>query len=122
MNTTLWIIQGILAVMFATAGIMKSIRPMDKLVKSGLNWVERMPLFTVRFIGLSEFLGAIGLILPMAVNIYPVLTAISACGLALIMLLAIFHHAKYKEHKSIVFNIVLLAFAIFVACGRFITL
>lgn len=122
MNTTLWIAQGILAAMFAMAGIMKSTQPIDKLMKSGLNWVERFPLTTVRIIGLSELLGAIGLILPLALNVAPILTPISAVGLSVIMILAAVHHLKHKENKAIVFNIVLLSFAVFVAYGRFITL
>ena len=74
MNTAIWIAQGILAVMFAMAGVMKSTQPIDKLVKSGLNWVERVPVSTVRFIGLSELLGAVGLILPWVFGILPILT------------------------------------------------
>ncbi len=122
MNTTLWIAQGILATMFAMAGIMKSTQPIDKLMKSGLNWVERVPISTVRIIGLSELFGAIGLILPLALGILPILTPIAAVGLAVIMILAIVHHLKYKENKAIVFNAVLFALAIFVAYGRFTAL
>lgn len=122
MNTTLWIAQGILTTMFAMAGVMKSTQPIDKLMKSGLNWVERFPLSTVRIIGLSELLGAVGLILPLALGILPILTPIAAVGLSVIMVLAAVHHLKHKEHKAIVFNAVLFALAVFVAYGRFITL
>jgi uncharacterized membrane protein YphA (DoxX/SURF4 family) len=119
MNTLLWIIQGILAAMFAMAGVMKLTQPLDKLLKSGLNWTERLPMSTVRLIGILELLGAIGLILPWVFHIVPVLTPIAACGFALIMLLAIFHHAKYKESKAIALNIVLMALAAFIVYGRF---
>ncbi len=122
MNTTLWIAQGILAAMFAMAGVMKSTQPIDKLMKSGLNWVERVPVSTVRIIGLSELLGAIGLILPLALSILPILTPIAAVGLAAIMILAVVHHLKYKENKAVVFNAVLFALAVFVAYGRFTAL
>ncbi|MBK7225058.1 MAG: DoxX family protein [Saprospiraceae bacterium] len=119
MNTAIWIAQGILAVMFAMAGVMKSTQPIDKLVKSGLNWVERVPVSTVRFIGLSELLGAVGLILPWVFGILPILTPIAAIGLAVIMVLAAVHHLKHKESKAVVFNTVLFLLAIFVAYGRF---
>jgi hypothetical protein len=56
MNIALWIAQGILAAMFAMAGVMKSTQPIDKLMKSGLNWVERIQVSTVRIIGISELL------------------------------------------------------------------
>ena len=122
MNTTLWIVQGVLAAMFAMAGVMKSTQPIDKLMKSGLNWAERFPLTTVRIIGLSELLGAVGLILPLTSGILPILTPISAVGLSVIMILAAVHHLKHKENKAIVFNFVLFALAVFVAYGRFSTL
>lgn len=122
MNTTLWIAQGILATMFAMAGAMKSTQPIDKLMKSGLNWVERVPISTVRIIGLSELFGAIGLILPLALDILPILTPIAAVGLSVIMVLAVVHHLKHKENKAIVFNAVLFALAVFIAYGRFTAL
>ena len=114
MNTALWITQGILAAMFAMAGVMKSSQPIDKLVKS-VTWADRFPLSTVRLIGVAEFLGALGLILPWLLNIVPILTPIAASGLALVQFLAIFHHAKHKESKAIVFNIIILSLAAFVA-------
>ena len=121
MNTTLWILQGILASMFVMAGIMKSTQPIDKLVKS-VNWVDRFPVKTVRFIGTAELLGAIGLILPWLLNLTPILTPVAATALATVQFLAIFHHAKHKEGKAISFNIVLLVMASFVAYGRFLSL
>lgn len=122
MNTTLWIIQGILAAMFLTAGISKSTQPIEKLLKSGISWADRYPVSTVRLIGVSELLGAIGLILPWSTNIFPILTPIAASALALVMVFAIFHHLKHKEYKAIAFNLTLMALAIFVAYGRFSTL
>jgi uncharacterized membrane protein YphA (DoxX/SURF4 family) len=121
MNTALWIIQGILAAMFLMAGIMKSTQPIDKLVKT-VTWADRFPVTTVRLIGTVEFLAALGLILPWLLNIVPLLTPIAASGLALVMVLAIFHHAKHKESKAIVFNIVLLSLSAFVAYGRYSSL
>lgn len=118
MNTTLWTTQGILAAMFGMAGIMKSTQPIDKLMKSGLNWTNRISLTTVRIIGLSELLGAIGLILPITFGILPILTSVAAAGLAIIMLLAAVHHLKHKENKAIVFNTVIFFLAIFVSYGR----
>lgn len=122
MNTTLWIVQGILAAMFTMAGIMKSTQPIDKLKKSGMNWVGQVPISTVRIIGLSELLGAIGLILPLAFGILPILTPVAAVGLAVIMFLAGVYHLKHKENKAIVFNAVLFLLAAFVAYGRFTAL
>lgn len=91
-------------------------------MKSGLNWTERFPVSTIRIIGLSELLGAIGLILPLALDFLPILTPVAAVGLAIIMILAAIHHLKHKESKAIVFNAVLFLLAFFVAYGRFTAL
>lgn len=122
MNITLWIVQGVLATMFLMAGISKSTQPIEKLLKSGISWADRFPTSTVRFIGISELLGGLGLILPWLLDWYPILTPSAASALAFVMMLAIFHHAKYKESKGIVVNIVLLSLLAFVAYGRFTSL
>jgi len=118
MELALWIAQIILAVMFGMAGIMKSTQPKEKLAK-GLPWTTDVSTPTVRIIGISELLGALGLILPAATGILPILTPIAATGLAVIMVLAIVTHARRKESQAIVFTVVLLAVSAFVALGRF---
>ena len=120
MNTTLWIFQGILAILFATAGVMKITQPIQRLVNS-VNWVDRFPVEAVKVIGFSELIGAIGLVLPWALNIVPVLTPGAATALATVQFLAIFHHSRYREGKAIAFNIVLCLMAVFVAIGRFVS-
>ncbi len=118
MNIALWVIQGILAAMFLMAGVSKSTQPIPRLVKT-VTWADRFPVSTVRFVGIVELLAAIGLILPWALNMLPVLTPLAATGIAVVMLLAIIHHVKYKETKAIGFNAVLLLLAAFVAYSRF---
>lgn len=118
MNTTLWILQGILAAMFLMAGIMKSTQPIEKLGKS-LPWVNDFSATTVRFVGIVELLGAIGLILPMLLHIQPVLTPVAAAGLALTMVAAAIYHARKKEYKAIGMNLILMAPAVVIAVGRF---
>jgi uncharacterized membrane protein YphA (DoxX/SURF4 family) len=117
-NVFLWIVQAVLAVMFAMAGVMKSTRPKAKLAEK-LPWVADFSPATVRFIGIVELAAALGLILPAATGIAPVLTPLAATGLALIMLLAAITHARRKEPSAIAFNAVLLVLAAFVAWGRF---
>lgn len=122
MNLTLWITQGILAAMFTMAGMMKSTQSKEKLIGSGLNWAERFPISTVRIIGMSELLGAIGIVLPWALGILPILTPMAAIGIAAIMVSAISHHLKHKEMKAVMFNAILFLLAAFVAYGRFASL
>jgi uncharacterized membrane protein len=118
MNIALWIVQGILATMFSMAGIMKLTQPKEKLSKQ-LPWVNDLKINTVRFIGLAELLGAIGLIAPWLTGFAPILTPVSAIGICLIMVLAtnIIHLGK-KEYGGVAFNIVLFLLAGFVAYGR----
>jgi hypothetical protein len=70
-------------------------------------------------IGAVEILGAIGLILPQALDIAPVLTPLAATGLAVIQVGAIIVHGRRKETKALPMNVVLLVLAAFVAVGRF---
>lgn len=118
MNVFLWILQAVLAAMFAMAGVMKSTQPKDKLVEK-LPWVADFSPATVRFIGIVEFAAALGLILPAATDIAPVLTPLAATGLVVVMILAAITHTRRKEPSAIAFNAVLLALAAVVAWGRF---
>lgn len=117
MNIALWIVQGLLALMFIFAGMMKSFQ-VEK-AQATMPWAKDSSKGFVRFVGLSELLGGLGLILPQATDIAPILTPIAALALAFIMLLAAFYHAKRKEYSGIGMNILLLALAVFVAIGRF---
>jgi uncharacterized membrane protein len=118
MNTFIWIIQGITALMFAMAAITKLTQPKDKLAKS-LPWTVDYSLPTVRFIGTAELIGAIGLIVPKATNILPILTPVAATGLAVIMVLASIYHFPKKQYKAVMFNAVLFILAAFIAVARF---
>jgi len=118
MNVVLWILQWLLAVAFAIAGVLKSTQPKEKLAPR-LPWVEDFSPATVRFIGVVEFLGALGLVLPALTGIAPVLTPLAATGIAVIMVLATVVHARRKEPSGIATNVVLLVLAAIVAWGRF---
>jgi hypothetical protein len=79
-NRALWIVQGLLAALFLFAGGMKLITPVEVL-----SVMSPFPGEFIRFIGLCEVLGAVGLILPYALRILPGLTALAAAGLVVIM-------------------------------------
>jgi uncharacterized membrane protein len=118
MNVFLWIVQALLAAAFVTAGSGKATQPREKLLPR-LPWVEDFSPGTVRFIGVMELLGAIGLILPAATGILPVLTPIAASGLAVLMVLAAATHVRRGEPSGVAVNAVLFALAALVAWGRF---
>jgi len=124
MNIALWIVQGLLALMFLMVGFMKISKSKDSLKERGksMEWVDDFSDGQLRTIGALEVLGAIGLILPALTGILPILTPLAALGLALTMLGAAITHFRRGEYSSIVMNLVLLAMAIFVAYGRFVLL
>ena len=115
MTTTLWIVQGLLAVAFLAAGSMKLMKSPEDLVSKGMGWAADFSASQVKAIGGLEALGAIGLILPVALNILPILTGVAAVGLVLTMLGAAVTHARRKEFPMIAPNVVLGAMAGFVA-------
>jgi len=117
-NTALWIVQILLAVAFVGAGAMKATQPREKLEKS-LPWVADFSTPVVRFIGVAEVLGGLGLVLPAVTGIAPVLTPVAATALAVTMVLAAVVHARRREYSAIGVNAVLLLLAAFVAWGRF---
>ena len=119
MNAGLWTIAGVLAAGFLASGAMKLIRTREQLAAAGLGFVEDFSAGTVKAIGALEVLGALGLILPALLGIAPVLVPLAATGLALLMLGAIITHLRRREPKVVVVNVILLALAVIVACGRF---
>ena len=121
MNIAIWIIQGILAAMFTMAGVMKSTQSKEKLAPQ-VPWVNDFPLGIVRLVGISELLGAIGLIVPWATGIQPVLTPLAVAALTFVMVLAAIYHLRKGEYKAIGFNFVLGALAIAVAYVRYTSL
>ncbi len=118
MNVALWIIQIVLAAAFLIAGTTKVLTPKEKL-RERMAWVDDFSQGTVRFIGAMEVLGALGLILPAATGIAPILTPIAALGLIIIMIGAAITHVRRKEPAIVPANVVLLVLAAVVAWGRF---
>lgn len=117
MNTALWAVQGLLGIMFTMAGLMKSTQPKEKLAK--MAWTARYSSGMIKFIGVSELLIGLGLVLPQWTGILPVLTPIAALALVAIMVLAAIDHFKAGENKEIGINVFIGALAAFVAWGRF---
>jgi uncharacterized membrane protein YphA (DoxX/SURF4 family) len=117
-NVVLWILAGLLAVAFLAAGTMKLTQPKEKLVGSGMGAMEDYSPRAIKTIGLLEVLAAIGLVLPAALTIVPVLVPIAAVGLVALMFGAVLTHARRRESQAIVVNILLLAMALVVAWGR----
>lgn len=116
MNLALWIAQGLLAFGFLYAGAVKVLTYnyyAAFVTKAGSTPVSRR---FASFIGAAEILGGVGVVLPMAINMFPALSAWAAVGLAAIMLLAIGYHIR--GHEPAPAPIALFLLAAFVAFGR----
>ncbi len=117
MNIALWLLQGLLAAAFIMAGPMK-IFAYDK-IGAKYHWVKDESKGLVAFIGACELLGGLGLILPGATRVLPVLTPLAALALAVLLIMAIGYHLGRKE-GGIGICLVLGSLAAFVAVGRFV--
>jgi uncharacterized membrane protein YphA (DoxX/SURF4 family) len=112
---TLSILQGLLAVFFLLAGYGHATLPLAELATSA-PWATDVPPALMRFIGVAEMAGALGLVLPIATGIASWLTWIAAAGLSLIMLLAVAFHLWRGE--PFVFQLIVAVVAAVVARGR----
>ncbi|HEV2830011.1 MAG TPA: DoxX family protein [Pyrinomonadaceae bacterium] len=86
MNIALWIIQVLLALLFLFAGGTKLVLPIDVLTSMGSPNQVHLPALLIRFIGVCEVLGALGLILPGLLRKRTDLTPLAAAGLVIIMI------------------------------------
>jgi uncharacterized membrane protein len=118
MNVFLWIVQAVMAVLFAASGLGKVGQPREKLIRQ-YPWVSDVSSGTVKFIGVTEILGAIGLIVPAATGIAPVLTPLAATGLAVLMGIATVFHIRRKETRGIVVAGALFVILALLAVARF---
>ena len=115
MSRTLWIVQFLLALVFLFAGLVKLVTPIEVMQQQ-----LPLPAALIRFIGVAETLGALGLILPSLLRIRPGLTPLAAAGLAVIMACAVVL-TPVLDQGEVVSAVLPLALGVlcgFVAYGR----
>jgi hypothetical protein len=113
MNRTLWIIQALLAALFLFAGATKLVLPIEEMTRD-----IAMPGLFLRFIGVAEVLGGLGLILPGLTGIRPELTPLAAMGLTIIMIGAVGTSIVTAGVATALIPLVVGALLVFVAYGR----
>ena len=118
MNIAIWIVQVLLALLFLFAGGMKLLLPLETLTAAGSPNQVILPGLLIRFIGVCEVLGGLGLILPGLLRIRPWLTPLAAAGLAIIMIGAVVITMKGDGFAMAVAPAVTGLLATFVAYGR----
>lgn len=109
----LWTLQLLLAALFLFAGGMKLILPIAELTRQ-----STLPGAFLRFIGVVEVLGAIGLVVPGLTRIRPGLTVAAAIGLVIVMVGAVVLTVQSGEAKTALFPFLVGVLLAFVAWGR----
>src|SRR5713226_8631030 len=113
MTYALWIVQGLLAALFLFAGGAKLVLPLDQMAGP-----VALPGWFLRFLGVAEVLGALGLIRPGLLRIRPGLTPLAAAGLVIIMIGATAVTLAGGIVAMALMNVVVALLAAFVAYGR----
>jgi DoxX-like family len=113
MNGALWIVQGLLAALLLFAGGAKLVLPLDQMAGP-----VALPGWFLRFLGVAEVLGALGLVLPGLLRIRPGLTPLAAAGLVIIMIGATVVTLVGGMVAVALMNVVVALLAAFVAYGR----
>jgi len=116
-NTKLWIVQGLLAAMFLLAGAPKLVMSAEQMATPG---PIQMPVLFIRFIGVCEILGAIGMILPGLTGIKPGLTPLGAAGLVIIMIGATVVNIVDGPAAAAILTVILGLMAAYVVYGRWL--
>jgi len=133
MNVVLWIAQGLFAAFFLMVGSNHLFKSWEALIKE-LPAMASLPQGFVRFLGVCELLGVVGLILPAIAlqthvgtgisstltTIMPWLVVAAASGFSIQMFSAVVFHIQRKEYNQIGFPLVLFLFALFIVIGRWI--
>lgn len=121
MNTALWITAGVVAAGFVAGGAALLLLPKEKYRALGANqhWVDDFGNGQLKAIGTIKLLGAIGLVLPAAVGVAPLLAPIAACGLMLFMAGAATTRLRRSEWAYMAGDIAFIAVFAYLAWGRF---
>ena len=117
LNIGLWIVQVSLLGIYGAYGIYKTF--FTEKAKENMAWTKGRSDNFIRFVGIAEILGAVGVVLPMVTSILPAVTVLAAVGLTLVQGFAIFtEHLPKKEYKFLPLNVYFAAMSIFVVIGR----
>jgi hypothetical protein len=117
-NVGLWVAQILLVAVFGFSAAVKGTQPKQRVLQLGMTGVVNIPVPLMRFTALCEVFGVIGLVLPYATGIAPILTPAAAIGLGMIMIAATVIHLRLHEPWTAAGNVILLGLCVLVAIGR----
>jgi len=115
-NKLLWVLQIVLGVFFLATGLIHFTVPPG--LPGPMQWMYDVPDTLHLVSGTAEILGGLGLILPSATRILPMLTVWAAGGLTAVMIGAAIWHLGRGEYANIAMNLVLAAMLVFMAIRR----
>ncbi len=118
LRVSLWTAQVFLFLVFGIVGALKLTQPIKVLART-MAWVADAPIGMVRFVGVAELAGGLGVLVPALTGIAPWLTPLAALGLMTIMVLAVLAHVARGEFSGVAMPIVLGLLSAYVAWGRF---
>ena len=118
MNVALWIVASVLASGFVAGSIVKFTWSHERYA-ARLHWPADFTDGQVKFMGVIELLGGVGLVVPGIVDIARGLGPIAASGMALYMAGAVTERVRRREYTEMVGDLLFVAALIFVAWGRF---
>src|SRR5436190_8209863 len=111
MELAYWIVAALLGIVYLYSGGQKVIRSKEQLAPM-MGWVDTIPMWLVRCIGVVEILGVVGLVLPPLTGVAPALALAAAIGFVVIQVLAAGLHLSRGEVKEIWLNFILFALAV----------
>ena len=123
MDIAVWIVTGIVAFILGGAGASKLVRSKEKILENpNMGWANDFSQSAIRLIGVAEVAGALGLVLPWALDVLPVLTPIAGYALAALMVGALVVHLRRGEYSGLPFVLLLVVAPLFVAIVRTVAL
>ena len=97
MEIWLWVVTGLLAVVFLGSGASKLVKSRQSLYEGGMTYVQDIHPAVLKGIGLLEFAGALGLVLPPVLEHRVELVPVAAGALGLMMIIATAIHIRRRE-------------------------
>ena len=115
MTIALWIVEGLLGLIFVITGSFKFFQTKEKIIASGGTWAEDFKPGIIKIIAGVELISGLSVIIPRLFGHGHYLTFIGAASIALIMTGSIYTHITRKEFQHAIINLVFLLMALFVA-------
>ena len=115
MAITVWIVQGLLGLIFVITGSFKFFQSKEKVIASGGAWAGDFKPGIIKIIAGTELISGLAVILPRLLGHGHYLTFMAAAIITLIMMGSIYVHIRRKEFKHAIINSVFLLMALFVS-------